>query len=60
MLYFQPFATVKLSRMSAAFGLSVEELEKILVTLIQEGTIKARIDSLNKVCIIFKNSLNLS
>lgn len=39
--------------MSTAFGLSVDELEKLLVKLIQDGEIKARIDSLNKVRISF-------
>ena len=48
-MYFQPFATVKLERMAAAFGLPIERLEKLTVTLIRNGSIKGRIDSKNKV-----------
>lgn len=49
-LYFQPFATIKLERMSAAFGWTLEEVEKHVVTLIQAGNIHGRVDSQNKVC----------
>ncbi|KAI5121928.1 hypothetical protein M0805_000257 [Coniferiporia weirii] len=48
-LYFQPFATVKLQKMGAAFGLETEELERLIVGLIQSGDIKGRVDSRNKV-----------
>ncbi|KAF7439841.1 hypothetical protein PC9H_000178 [Pleurotus ostreatus] len=48
-LYFQPFATIKLERMSAAFGWTVEEVERHVVALIQSGDIKGRVDSRNKV-----------
>ncbi|EDR00055.1 uncharacterized protein LACBIDRAFT_144193, partial [Laccaria bicolor S238N-H82] len=48
-LYFQPFATIKLERMSAAFGWTVEEVEQQVVALIQSGAIQARVDSQNKV-----------
>lgn len=50
-LYFQPFATIRLERMSVAFGWSVEELEQQVVTLIQAGEIQARVDRENKVCL---------
>lgn len=47
--YFQPFASIKLDRMSSAFGWTVEELERQVVTLIQAGEIQARVDRQNKV-----------
>lgn len=49
-LYFQPFATVKLEKMSVAFGWSVDETERQVVRLIGEGEVKGRVDRLNKVC----------
>jgi COP9 signalosome complex subunit 1 len=48
-LYFQPFSSIKLERMSAAFGWTVEEVEQHVVALIQSGDIHARVDSQNKV-----------
>ena len=48
-LYFQPFASIRLEKMAQAFGLSLEETEKQIVSLIQEGQIKGRVDSQNKV-----------
>lgn len=48
-LYFQPFQSIRLTRMGEAFGMTVEEIEKHIVRLIQAGDIKARIDSQNKV-----------
>ena len=48
-LYFQPFATIKLDRMSVAFGWTMEEVEQHIVNLIQSGTIQGRVDSQNKV-----------
>ncbi|KAH9474510.1 COP9 signalosome complex subunit 1 [Psilocybe cubensis] len=48
-LYFQPFATIKLERMSAAFGWTVEEVEQHVVNLIQAGDIQGRVDSQNKI-----------
>ncbi|KAH8112809.1 26S proteasome subunit RPN7-domain-containing protein [Phellopilus nigrolimitatus] len=48
-LYFQPFATVKLQKMAAAFGLEVKEIEMLVVGLIQSGNIKGRVDSRNKI-----------
>jgi len=48
-LYFQPFATIKLERMSAAFGWTIEEVEYHVVNLIQSGNIQGRVDSQNKV-----------
>ncbi|KAG6816086.1 hypothetical protein H0H87_008748 [Tephrocybe sp. NHM501043] len=47
-LYFQPFATIKLDRMSKAFGWTIEEVEKNVVQLIQSGKIQGRVDSQNK------------
>jgi hypothetical protein len=47
-LYFQPFASIKLDRMSAAFGWTVEEVEHHVVSLIQAGQIQGRVDSQNK------------
>ncbi|KAJ7628348.1 26S proteasome subunit RPN7-domain-containing protein [Roridomyces roridus] len=48
-LYFQPFASIKLDRMSAAFGWTVEEVEEQVVQLIQSGQIQGRVDSQNKI-----------
>lgn len=48
-LYFQPFTTIKLDRMSAAFGWTIEEVEYHVVNLIQSGSIQGRVDSQNKV-----------
>ena len=48
-LYFQPFSTIHLERMSAAFGWTIEETEKEVVSLIKRGEILGRVDSQNKV-----------
>ena len=48
-LYFQPFASIELPKMAAAFGLTLEEVEKLVVGLIQSGHIRGRIDSRRKV-----------
>ncbi|KAM5536787.1 hypothetical protein V8D89_009505 [Ganoderma adspersum] len=47
--YFQPFSSIRLERMSQAFGWSVGELEQQVVQLIQSGEIKARVDRQNKI-----------
>ncbi|KAH9832148.1 PCI-domain-containing protein, partial [Rhodofomes roseus] len=47
--YFQPFASIKLERMSTAFGWTIEELERQVVLLIQAGEIQARVDRQNKI-----------
>jgi COP9 signalosome complex subunit 1 len=36
-LYFRPFATIRLERMSTAFGWTVEDTEREVVSLIQRG-----------------------
>ncbi|TPP59621.1 COP9 signalosome complex subunit 1b [Fasciola gigantica] len=43
--YFSPYSSADLNRMAQAFDTSVVELENELATLIQDGSIKARIDS---------------
>ncbi|CAK5279986.1 unnamed protein product [Mycena citricolor] len=48
-LYFQPFASIRLDRMSGAFGWTVEEVEEQVVLLIQSGSIQGRVDRQNKV-----------
>ncbi|KAG9310109.1 26S proteasome subunit RPN7-domain-containing protein [Chiua virens] len=48
-LYFQPFETIRLDRMALAFGWSIEEVEREVVTLIQSGQIQGRVDSQNKI-----------
>ncbi|CAG7850328.1 COP9 signalosome complex subunit 1 Short=SGN1; Short=Signalosome subunit 1; AltName: Full=G protein pathway suppressor 1; Short=GPS-1; AltName: Full=JAB1-containing signalosome subunit 1; AltName: Full=Protein MFH [Serendipita indica DSM 11827] len=48
-LYFGPFASIRLESLAAAFGLSTEETEKNVVALIQDGSIKGRVDSHNKI-----------
>jgi COP9 signalosome complex subunit 1 len=52
-LYFQPFATIKLDRMSTAFGWTIEEVEHHVVNLIQSGNIQGRVDSQNKVRVYY-------
>jgi COP9 signalosome complex subunit 1 len=52
-LYFQPFATIRLDRVSDAFGWTVDEVEAQVVALIQNGRIQGRVDSQNKVCLAF-------
>ncbi|KAG9000792.1 hypothetical protein FRB94_005172 [Tulasnella sp. JGI-2019a] len=47
--YFQPFARVHLDRMATAFGIKLSELEADIVKLIEDGLIKARIDSQEKI-----------
>jgi hypothetical protein len=48
-LYFQPFASIKLESLSAAFGWSPKYSEQQVVGLIQAGEIQARVDKKNKV-----------
>lgn len=55
-LYFQPFASVKLEKMAKAFGWTVDETETEVVRLIRDGReggasggMKGRVDRLNKV-----------
>ena len=48
-LYFQPFSSIKLERMAAAFGWSIQQVEEQVVNLIQAGEIRGRVDSQNKV-----------
>ena len=45
MAYFQPFASVSLSRMASSFGIPHPHLEGELIELIGQGYLKARIDS---------------
>lgn len=47
--YFSPFGSVSLSRMADAFGWSEEQMMRDVVGLVQSGSLKARIDTKNKV-----------
>lgn len=47
--YFQPFQRVHLDKMATAFGMSLSQLEADVVKLIEDGQIKARIDSQQKI-----------
>jgi COP9 signalosome complex subunit 1 len=47
--YFTPFSSVSLSRMAGAFGYSESKMDAEVLRLIEEGCLKARIDSRNKV-----------
>ncbi|KAJ9461530.1 hypothetical protein DIPPA_00154 [Diplonema papillatum] len=47
--YTSPYLTVDMRKMSEAFHINLESLEKSLAELIVEGQIAARIDSANKV-----------
>lgn len=40
--------------MAAAFGLGVDELEKLVISLIQSGDINGRVDSQNKVSVFHR------
>ena len=55
MLYFQPFSSIKLERMAAAFGWTVQQVEEQVVGLIQAGEIRGRVDSQNKVSVDFQS-----
>jgi COP9 signalosome complex subunit 1 len=55
-LYFQPFQSIRLDTMSAAFGVDVKTLEFEVVRLIKEGRLNARVDGRNKVPISFRVS----
>lgn len=48
-LYFQPFTSVRFSKIASAFGLPESEVEQHVVGLIRSGDIKGRVDSQNKV-----------
>jgi COP9 signalosome complex subunit 1 len=48
--YFIPFSCVTLDSMSAAFAKPDESLEEELVTMIKSGSLKARINTIDKVC----------
>jgi COP9 signalosome complex subunit 1 len=54
-LYFGPFASIRLDSLADAFGLTPEETERSVVTLIQEGSIKGRVDSHNKVGFVLES-----
>ena len=56
-LYFQPFASIKLESLSTAFGWTPEYLEQQVVSLIQAGEIQARVDKQNKVRLRRLNAL---
>mmetsp|Transcript_46860 Transcript_46860/g.75327 ORF Transcript_46860/g.75327 Transcript_46860/m.75327 type:complete len:459 (+) Transcript_46860:406-1782(+) len=49
--YFVPFSHAKISRMAEAFGVSQNEMENRLVSLIERGAVQARIDNVKKVVI---------
>ncbi|GAA6044144.1 hypothetical protein JCM8097_002795 [Rhodosporidiobolus ruineniae] len=66
--YFQPFASVSLSRMAAAFGWPEDHLTAFVVGLVQRGMLKARIDAAQGVLVArkmdprveaFKNALEV-
>jgi len=47
--YFSPFGSVSLERMALAFGWSDADMMKEVVDLVESGSLKARIDTKNKV-----------
>ncbi|KAL7416943.1 26S proteasome subunit RPN7-domain-containing protein [Mrakia frigida] len=47
--YFQPFESVKLSRMGTAFGMKEEEVLRMVIELVESGEIDGRVDLPNKV-----------
>lgn len=50
--YLVPFSCVTLESMNAAFAQPGESIEKELATMIQNRLVNARIDSINKVCLL--------
>jgi len=50
-LYFQPFEKINLQRMAEAFGLDIEETEKLVVGLIQSKDIRGRVNSRDKILV---------
>lgn len=48
--YFSPYVTADLNLMATAFSTTVLDLESELVSLIQNGSVNARIDSHKQVC----------
>ncbi|KAF5399220.1 COP9 signalosome complex subunit 1, partial [Paragonimus heterotremus] len=66
--YFSPYSSADLNRMAKAFDTTVAELENELAVLIQDGSIKARIDShkqllrvlnVDQRCLTFARALRL-
>ncbi|KAI6100909.1 26S proteasome subunit RPN7-domain-containing protein [Pisolithus croceorrhizus] len=53
-LYFAPFETVRLERMAEALGWGIEEVEREVVGLIQNGRIVGRVDSRGKILVAKK------
>jgi COP9 signalosome complex subunit 1 len=51
--YFSPYLSADMHKMASAFNTSVGALEDELMQLILDGQINARIDSHNKVCVMF-------
>ena len=43
-LYFKPFASIRLSALAAAFGVGEAEMERMVVGLIGSGGVKGRVD----------------
>lgn len=54
--YFEPFRSVKIDKMASAFGWNSDTLEKVLIKLIEAGSMKARIDKQAQVCFGLKCS----
>ncbi|KAG8741805.1 hypothetical protein FRC10_002404 [Ceratobasidium sp. 414] len=48
-LYTTPFASIRLQRLSDAFGLPLSEVETHVVRLVKEGQVKGRVDASEKV-----------
>lgn len=51
--YFSPYSSADLNLMAKAFDTNVANLENELAVLIQDGSIKARIDSHKQVILLF-------
>jgi COP9 signalosome complex subunit 1 len=57
--YFSPYLSADMRRMATAFNRTVSALEDELMQLILDGQIQARIDSHNKVTILFLPPISL-
>jgi COP9 signalosome complex subunit 1 len=57
--YVKPYKIIDMNEIAAAFGLSLDEIERNLSELITSGKIKAKIDSHNKQLISRKENVQV-
>jgi COP9 signalosome complex subunit 1 len=57
--YVKPYKVIDMNEIAAAFGLPLDEIERNLSELITSGSIKAKIDSHNKLLISRKENVQV-